>query len=81
MGDLRGFILRGGDRFKSAQEMNELIIQRWNETISVSDHVYHLGDVAMNPGFLSLIPALNGHKRLVRGNHDIFKTKKYIEGA
>ena len=46
--------------------------------VKPSDHIYHLGDVCMRKEFLWLIGKLSGHKRLVRGNHDIFPTKEYL---
>ena len=64
--------------FTTAEEMDEAIIQRWNAVVRPQDHVYHLGDVAMKATSLALVQRLNGHKRLVRGNHDIFKTKQYL---
>ena len=64
--------------FVSAAEMDEFMVQAWNEVVKPSDHVYHLGDVAMRKQDLSIVRRLNGHKRLVFGNHDIFEAKHYI---
>ena len=64
--------------FDSVVEMDACMIQRWNETVRPCDKIYHLGDVTMDKRHLDVVmPQLNGHKRLVRGNHDIFKTKVY----
>ena len=65
--------------FSSAEEMDELMVQRWNETVREGDHVYHLGDVTMDRKFLPILARLNGRLRLVRGNHDIFRTKFYLQ--
>ena len=67
--------------FESVQEMNERMIELWNERVRPQDHIYHLGDVSMcRPRHIKeLMARLNGHKRLVRGNHDIFHTKEYME--
>lgn len=65
--------------FTSTNEMDNLMIDRWNEVVKPSDHVYHLGDVAINKGFLQLCRGLNGHKRLIWGNHDIFHWDQYAE--
>ena len=54
------------------------MVQQWNSVVQPQDHVYHLGDVAMQRQHLSIVKRLQGHKRLVRGNHDIFKTKEYL---
>lgn len=57
--------------FANALEMDEVMIARWNGTVKPQDHVYHLGDVAMSEGaFLRAVPRLNGHLRLLLGNHD-----------
>lgn len=64
--------------FKSVEEMNETMIRNWNACVRPGDHVYHLGDVCMKKEYLALIKHLTGRKRLVRGNHDIFKTREYI---
>jgi calcineurin-like phosphoesterase family protein len=58
--------------------MDEHMIERWNSVVRPQDHLYHLGDVVMRQQVLDVVmPRLNGHKRLVRGNHDIFRTKHY----
>jgi calcineurin-like phosphoesterase family protein len=65
--------------FDSVDEMNEVMIERWNETVSPGDTVYHLGDVALGKiaESLPLVGRLNGHKILVPGNHDrIFSGEK-----
>jgi calcineurin-like phosphoesterase family protein len=67
--------------FQHIHEHDEYLIARWNERVKPEDHVYHLGDVAINRRHLSLISRLMGHKRLVRGNHDIFKTKEYLDAG
>lgn len=65
-------IIRYCDRpFKDAYEMDGVMIDRWNTTVKPQDHVYHLGDVTMSqPGLHRVMPRLNGHKRLILGNHD-----------
>lgn len=65
--------------FSSVEEMDQTIIDRWNAVVRPQDHVYHLGDVAMRRQHLDTISRCNGHKRLVRGNHDIFRTKDYLK--
>ena len=63
--------------FSSTEEMDETMIERWNAKVGPHDVVYHLGDVVINRKFLHLVKRLNGKKRLVRGNHDIFKDQDY----
>ena len=65
--------------FGSVEEVDELMVERWNEVVRPQDHCYHLGDVAMRQDMLLKFgKRLHGHKRLVRGNHDIFRTKWYL---
>jgi calcineurin-like phosphoesterase family protein len=67
--------------FSSIEEHDELIIKWHNELVKPQDHVYFLGDVVIARKNLHKISRFNGKKRLVRGNHDIFKTKEYIEAG
>jgi calcineurin-like phosphoesterase family protein len=57
--------------------MDEEMVRRWNEVVNPYDKVYHLGDVVINKKHLPTLSRLNGKKRLIRGNHDIFPTKIY----
>jgi calcineurin-like phosphoesterase family protein len=59
------------------QEMDEAMIERWNERVRPSDKVYHLGDVVINRKSLTTLARLNGDKILIRGNHDIFRDDEY----
>ncbi len=61
--------------FSDSQEMDETMIQRWNEVVRPGDKVYHLGDVFFGDKekFKSLWPRLMGSKRLIVGNHDDIK--------
>ena len=66
--------------FRDTDEMNETIIERWNETVGVDDHTFILGDVSMGdvsraPGYIA---RLNGTKTLILGNHD--RSLMKIEG-
>lgn len=61
--------------FSSYQEMEDTLIENWNNTISVTDTVYCLGDISFLPynKNLTLLTRLNGNKILIRGNHDLDK--------
>lgn len=63
----------------SPEEMDEVMVQRWNDTVKPTDKVYHLGDVAINRRALSTLARLNGDLVLVKGNHDIFPLKDYTK--
>ena len=65
--------------FDSVQEMDEFMIERNNSVVRPQDHLYFLGDAAMRREHLDKVARFNGHKRLVRGNHDIFRTKDYLK--
>jgi calcineurin-like phosphoesterase family protein len=64
-------------QFSSVEEMNEVMIQRWNEVVRPGDKVYHLGDVVMGNDQENWMkrnwPRLMGQKRLICGNHDNIK--------
>jgi calcineurin-like phosphoesterase family protein len=77
--DAHGQLIRPG--FTDVWEMNEILIEKWNTVVRPQDHVYHLGDVSMMrpTRIAALLRRLHGHLRLVRGNHDVYKTKEYLE--
>lgn len=54
------------------------MVENWNKVVRPVDKIYHLGDVVINRKSLPILGRLNGKKRLVRGNHDIFKTADYL---
>ncbi len=55
------------------------MIEKWNEVVRPQDHVWHLGDVTMkHKEYLKHIRRLNGHKRLVMGNHDLGTVQEYL---
>jgi len=64
--------------FASAEEMDEEMVKRWNEVVRPNDKVYHLGDVVIARKNLHILGRLNGKKRLIRGNHDIFSTSDFF---
>lgn len=58
--------------FASVDEMNEGLIQRWNEVVKPGDTVWSLGDFAFMPydKTVETIKRLNGDLHMVLGNHD-----------
>jgi len=66
--------------FDSIEEMNETLIQNWNETVTNNDLVYHLGDFMMGISLnrpdesfellKTFVGRLRGKIRLIYGNHD-----------
>ena len=63
-----------------ANTMTEEMITWYNETVSASDRVYLLGDVAFSPANMRrAISQMNGRIVLVPGNHDPVKMRKYFD--
>lgn len=57
--------------FSSIEEMNEMLVKNWNDTVGPEDSVYCLGDFAMAFRPVETFSSrLNGKKYLVPGNHD-----------
>lgn len=67
--------------FKSIEEMHSVLVNRWNALVQPQDYVYHLGDVTFqyHRPFQELMYSLNGHKRLIVGNHDKLKQEGLIK--
>ena len=55
--------------FSTVQEMNEVLIDNWNNTVKSNDIVYNLGDVIFSKNH-SILNRLNGTKHYILGNHD-----------
>ena len=58
--------------WKTTEEMDEALIERWNSVVKPDDIVFHLGDFAFatNGRWKEIIQRLNGHIYLIVGNHD-----------
>lgn len=63
--------------FDDVNHMNEYMIAQWNSVVQPQDKVYHLGDVLVKGADWTLLGRLNGHKRLILGNHDYPNMKLY----
>lgn len=82
---------RGWRPFRDVKEMNQTMIDGWNEVVKSGDMVYHLGDFAMpNKGdghdIGDILEQLNGQIYLIKGNHDdrnmnLYKdwTRKFVK--
>lgn len=68
--------LRGGATW---EEHDLWIMDQWNSVVTKHDFVYLLGDAAMNREALEKVKRLKGNKVLVRGNHDVYNTRTYLE--
>lgn len=72
--------------FLCVEEMNEQIMDAWNEVVCDQDTVYHLGDIALVDGKTKeyekvdqLLKSLNGQIVFIKGNHDSRAMFKYLE--
>lgn len=66
------------DTFGDIEEHDEGLIKRWNEVVSPSDTVYHIGDISFRmeeDRLLEILKRLNGEISLILGNHDQVASK------
>jgi calcineurin-like phosphoesterase family protein len=58
--------------FRDVNEMDEAMINNWNNTVKSTDEVWHLGDFAFatDDRVVSIIKRLNGTINFIKGNHD-----------
>lgn len=72
--------------FDNYSEMNETIINNYNEIIKPEDTVIHLGDLSASVKnhiheFSNILNSLNGNKILLRGNHDHQDDQFYLDNG
>lgn len=67
--------------YYSVKDMEESIVQFWNEKVSNHDYVYILGDFCWGKEdeWLRIVNRLNGIKILIRGNHDLKNMSKTLK--
>lgn len=70
-------------RFRSIEDKDRFIIANWNSVVRDDDVVYHLGDVFLGGSKRAqrILRCLNGHKILVRGNHDAKSDNWYLNAG
>lgn len=56
--------------FKDVEEMNNKLLQNWNERVTPDDIIYCLGDFGFSAESNKILMRMNGEKHLIRGNHD-----------
>lgn len=70
-----GNVIRFDSRpFNSIEEMEEKIVENWNNAVTNQDTVYILGDFIWSrkeEEWIRILDRLNGNKVLILGNHDI----------
>lgn len=71
-------ILRYENRpFQNTEEMDVKMIDNWNGIVEQTDSVYVLGDFGADGYEAELLAKLNGHKFLIKGNHDLKCNEAY----
>ena len=56
--------------YQSVEEMNDDLVERWNETVDSKDTVYHLGNFAWDPFSAIVLHKLNGKIVFLNGTYD-----------
>ena len=74
--------------FSSVEEMDETIVNNWNNKVKDDDTVYILGDFCMSKNrddWINFLSQMNGNKILIKGNHDRIaddgNIRKYLNGV
>lgn len=70
-------IIRYDNRmFKNVNQMDEVMIEKWNNVVTNNDTVYILGDFSWykEDKTIDILNCLSGRKVLIRGNHDKIST-------
>lgn len=67
--------------FKTIEEMNTALVERWNSVVTNSDTVYILGDMfwCKSSEAFPVLDSLHGQKFLIRGNHDRSNDGRFIK--
>lgn len=68
--------------FRTKRQMNEALVNNWNNTVKASDIIFFLGDLAFGTNIRSIdywLDKLNGKKVFIRGNHDTQPFTKALE--
>ena len=71
-------VLRFDNRpFSDTAQMDDTLIQNWNERVADDDTIYILGDAFWKneENSIRIMQRLQGHKHLIQGNHDRVKGK------
>lgn len=69
--------------WKTIEEHDAALIKNWNSVVTNQDTVYILGDFCWlkEDRWIEILGQLNGHKVLIKGNHDLTpqKSKRYFQ--
>lgn len=64
--------------FASLEIMHEKLIEGWNSVVKPMNIVYHLGDFCFGKKNIAIAKLLNGRRRLIMGNHDVYPINEYL---
>jgi calcineurin-like phosphoesterase family protein len=69
--------------YKDVDEMNWGMVAIWNDVVKPHDTVFHLGDLSFGnlSQTISILSSLNGHLKIVPGNHDPSLLLKDLEAV
>lgn len=65
--------------FETIEEHDAELIDLWNQTVYQNDIVWHLGDFCFGKRNIEVASFLNGKKRLIMGNHDMYQAENYLK--
>lgn len=67
--------------FSSIEEMDNELVDRWNDAVSKEDTVNILGDMfwCKTSEAINVLDKLNGKKILIRGNHDKTNDQQFVK--
>lgn len=65
--------------FKTVQEQDNYLVEKWNSVVGPDDEVYHVGDFSTTDEGLEVAKRLNGKIHLITGNYDDPRPKEKLE--
>lgn len=65
--------------FTDIDEHDAYLITQWNSVVTDKDTVYVLGDFCFGKDNIAIASCLNGKKRLILGNHDVYPAEEYLK--
>lgn len=65
--------------FETVDDMNKVMIDRWNAVVRPEDKVFHLGDFSFlnKEKTAGIVSQLRGYKHLILGNHDRGRSRNW----
>ena len=66
--------------FNSVDEMNAIMVEKWNKIVTENDTIYHLGDFTLEDirHFTKWVSQLNGKLKILPGSHDQPWLKSFV---